>query len=170
MNLHLKRHKLLGVLSKQRGDLKLRKADPMILGVSSESILKDLNCSEDELELITSELRTQDEIKDFDADGVKGFFARPNGVSAFSNKKYLRLNNSRIKNNAKDLVQIIIPVLSLLITLVVILKDNSKNTKEIQTIEQKLESIQDSINILELRTKNYPNHQINMDSLTNGKN
>ncbi len=170
MNLHLKRHKLLGILSKQRTDLILRKADPLILGVSAESILKDLNCNEDELELIASELHTQDEIKHFNAHGVKGLFARPNGVSAFSDKKYLRLNNSRLKNNLKDLVQIIIPVLSLLITLAVILKDNSKNTKEIKAIELKLESIQDSINMLELRTKNYPKSQTNTDSVTDEKN
>ena len=158
MNLHLKRHKLLGILAKQRGDLKLKKADPMILGVSTESILKDLNCNEDELELITSELHTQDEIKYFNAHGVVGFFARPNGVSAFSDKKYLRLNNSRIKSNLKDFVQIIIPILSLVIAVLAIsLKINnlnSKTDKEIKAIELKQESILNSINKLEMKTKN----------------
>jgi hypothetical protein len=146
MNINKKRHKLLELLSKHRNDVKLKKAKHHALGLSFEDIYNELNCNEDELQLIVAELYTCEEIGYHDTYDIVGLFARNNGLTSFSNKKYKRINNAFVKNSIKDLVQIIIPVLSLIITVLVIINNNSKTSKEIKVIEQKIELLQKQIN------------------------
>lgn len=148
MNLELKRHKLLGILSKQRNDLELKKAEYNALGVTFEKIHKELNCNKDELKLITSELYTEDEIGYHDAYDIVGVFAKDKGLSAFANKKYYRIYWKRISDLTKNAVQIIIPILSLLIAFVALTSkieslnkstDNKIDNLEKQVIELKTE-------------------------------
>lgn len=58
MNIDYKRHKLIGILTKQRKDLELKKAEYNALGVPFNKIYKELDCDEDELHSITSDLYT----------------------------------------------------------------------------------------------------------------
>jgi hypothetical protein len=146
MTLNNKRHKLLEFLSNHKNNVKLKRTQSIGIGVSYEEIYKELNCKDVDLQLITAELYSSDEIGFFNAYNIVGLYATEKGVASFSNKKYRRLNNAFIKNSIKDLVQIIIPVLSLVITILVIINNDSKKTKEIKAIEQKLELIQKHIN------------------------
>ena len=161
MNLELKRHKLLGILSKQRNDLELEKAEYNALGVPFEKIYTELNCNEDELKLITSELYTADEIGYHDAYDIVGVFAKDNGLSAFANKKYSRIYWKRISDLTKNAVQIVIPILSLLIAFIALTikidtlnksTENKIDNLEKQVIELKTESEQHKINIKKIDT------------------
>jgi hypothetical protein len=89
MDINLKRHQLLRILSKQRIKVETKKSE--ILGISFDEIFKELKCNEDELVLITAELYDLDEIKYFDFKQIKGVFVRPKGLKAFSNEKYLKI-------------------------------------------------------------------------------
>ena len=144
MNINKKRHELLSLLYKKRADAELRRSDN-IIGVSFEEIEKSLNLTQDELLIVTSELIELEEISFHDASGIKGLFCSKKGATSFANKKYLRANNARIKNDIKDIVQIIIPVLSLIITVMVIALNSSEKTKEIKAIEQKVELLEKQI-------------------------
>jgi len=168
MNLNLKRHKLLGLLSDQRIGVELEKEGYNVLGVTFVVILKHLDCNKDELQLITSELYTSDEIGYHDVGNGSGLFAKDNGLTSFSNEKYVKLNNKIIKNNIKDFVQIIIPILSLIVAILAIsIKINSLNSrteKEIKAIEQKQELILEKIDKLEKPIEIHPTEKKN-DSL-----
>jgi len=161
MNLELKRHKLLGILSKQRNDLELKKAEYNALGVPFEKIYAELNCNEDELKLITSELYSADEIGYHDAHNIVGVFAKDNGLSAFANKKYSRIYWKRISDLTKNAVQIVIPILSLLIAFIALTikietlnksTENKIDNLEKQVIELKTELEQNKINIKKIDT------------------
>ena len=148
MSLELKRHKLLGILSKQRNDLELKKAEYNALGVPFEKIYSELNCNEDELKLITSELYTADEIGYHDAYDIVGVFAKDNGLSAFANKKYSRIYWKRISDLTKNAVQIIIPVLSLLIAFIALsIKIESLN----KTTDNKIDNLEKQV--IELKSE-----------------
>lgn len=160
MNLDLKRHKLLELLSKQRNNVELDKAEYNALGVSFEKIYKKLNCNEDELKLITSELYTADEIGYHDTYNIIGLFAKDKGLSAFANKKYSRIFWKRIADLTKNAVQIIIPILSLLIAFfaltIKIETLNSETEDKIDKIEKEIDSLKSQIlkNNLDLKNKN----------------
>ena len=148
MSLELKRHKLLGILSKQRNDLELKKAEYNALGVPFEKIYSELNCNEDELKLITSELYTADEIGYHDAYDIVGVFAKDNGLSAFANKKYSRIYWKRISDLTKNAVQIIIQVLSLLIAFIALsIKIESLN----KTTDNKIDNLEKQV--IELKSE-----------------
>ncbi len=152
MNINLKRHNLLGILFKPRSEWEINKAENIAIGVPFDKICNELNCQKDELPLITSELFSSDEIGPQNTHGIVGLCAKPKGLTAYSNKKYKRLNNARIKNNLKDFVQIIIPVFALVVailTLSIKIENlNTKTAKEIKTIELRQKHLQDQIDIL----------------------
>lgn len=154
MNLELKRHKLLGILSKQRNDLELKKAEYNALGVPFEKIYSELNCNEDELKLITSELYTADEIGYHDAYDIVGIFAKDNGLSSFANKKYSRIYWKRVSDLTKNAVQIIIPILSLLIAFIALsikIESLNKSTdNKIDNLEKQVIELKSELN----KTKN----------------
>ena len=76
MNLNKKRHKLLELLCKHRNNVELKKAKYNALGVSFTDIYAELNCNDDELQIITAELYTSDEIEYHDAHNITGLFAK----------------------------------------------------------------------------------------------
>lgn len=137
-----KRHKLLEILSKRAIDVQLRKVNESAVGVSYENICKNLNCNRDELYKLSNALFDEKEVGTHDAYQIKGMYATSKGITSYTDKKYLRLRNSRIKNNVKDIVSIVIPVLSLLIALTSIWFKvdtiNSKNEKAIKELKREL--------------------------------
>jgi hypothetical protein len=137
-----KRHKLLEILSKRAIDIQLRNINESAVGVSYEKICERLNCNRDELYKLSNVLFDEKEVGTHDAYEIKGMYATQKGITSYTDKKYLRLRNLRIKNNVKDIVSIVIPVLSLLIALASIWFKvdtiNTKNEKEIKEMKREL--------------------------------
>jgi hypothetical protein len=140
MNDNLKRHKILEILSEQFIKVETEdSSDP--IGVSFEDLQAKLNCSKIELRRVSSTLYDNKEVDYMDI-GLVGMFATEKGLSACSNDKYKRESNLRLKNNIKDLVQIVVPVLSLLIAFLALTfkinKLNEQNEKQLKELNQKL--------------------------------
>ncbi|TDQ28158.1 hypothetical protein CLV82_2960 [Zeaxanthinibacter enoshimensis] len=95
-------------------------------------------------------MRKAEEVVEFKKDDWYGCYINPsNGLESLSNKKYQVRNRKIIKDGLIDFVQIAVPVLSLLITILVIVRDDSKRNSEIEAIEEKIEKLQNRINDLE---------------------
>lgn len=140
MNDNLKRHKLLQILSEHFIKVETEDiSDP--IGVSFDDLQSKLNCSKIELRRISSTLYDNKEVDYMDV-GVVGMFATEKGLSAYSESKYLRESNLRLKNNIKDLIQIIIPVFSLIIAFLALThkleKQNVENEKQLNLINLKV--------------------------------
>jgi hypothetical protein len=106
-----------------------------------------------ERDLILSELNNSKEIIYSETSG-SGYFINPNsGVSALSNKKYLKKNEDIIINWFRIFAQIIVPVLSLIVAVLVLTlklnsftdniesKLNKKNKLELNRLESKINHI-----------------------------
>lgn len=174
MNIDTKRHKLLAILTKQRKDLELKKAEYNALGVSFDKLYNELDCDENELYSIASELYTTDEIGYHDAYNIVGLFAKDKGLTAFSNKKYHNRVIERRKERVKFFVQTVIPILALVIAILSLSVkfENLKiqSDKELQIFEDKLLKQKMRIDSMETNLKNHPNVNRNKDSLNGGKN
>lgn len=142
---NIKRHKTLELLSAKRilgesGQLN----EP--LGVKYEDIYSYLNCNEKEGVLIFSRLFLEKEIAYHNAYGVKGLCLTKEGLTAFSNKKYIHENYSIVTNFLKNIVQIFIPLASLVIAyLALTLRQNEindKHEKEKIILEKRLRDIE----------------------------
>lgn len=156
MNLNKKRHKLLELLSIQLNNFNLKKSYNNTQAIDFETIYKELNCTEDELEIITSELYTCDEI-DYYRNKFVGLFAKKNGLTAFSNEKYLNINRKNRIENIKSFVQIVIPVFALIVAILSFTMkfDNLKKQykKELQEVKLLLLKQQKRIEVLESNTE-----------------
>lgn len=172
MNIDTKRHKLLGILTKQRKDLELKKAEYNALGVPFEKLYNELDCDEDELHSITSELYTSEEIGYHDAHNIVGLFAKDKGVTAFANKKY----SNRIVERRKERVKFILPILAILISSTSLYFSNFANIDEKQfykvnkEMQMKIDTLELQVSKLKLKSYNNLNEYKNTDSLSVGKN
>lgn len=170
MILSRKRHKLLKLLSIHRNNVELGKAKQNALGVSFEIIFKELNCNEDKLQIITSELYTSDEIGYHNAHNINGLFATDKGLSAFSNRKYIKIYWDNFFNTAKNIVQVFIPVFSLIIAYVALTtkSDNLQKQyeKELQEVKFLLLKQQEHTKLLEDRIEKI---QVNPEKNPNEK-
>lgn len=117
MNINKKRHSLLKLLSIQRNNFDLKKASNNNSAVDFKTIFKELSCNEDELQIITAELYTSDEILYHSNYGIIGLVATQKGLSAFSNEKYLNVIRKNRVENTKSFVQIVIPILALIVAI-----------------------------------------------------
>lgn len=169
MNVDSQRHKLLGILTKQRKNLELKKAEYNALGVPFDRIYKELDCNEDELHSITSDLYTSDEIGYHDAYNIIGIFAKENGVTAFVNKKYYYRVLDRRKERIKFFVQTVIPILALLVAILSLTAkfENLKiqSDREIEKLENKLIKQKKQIDSIETVLRIYSIQNKNIDSL-----
>jgi hypothetical protein len=160
MNLNKKRHKLLELLSKHRNNVELKKAKYNALGVSFDEIYKELYCNEDELQILTAELYTSDEIDYHNAHNIVGLFAKDKGLTAFSNRKYIKICWDNFFNTSKNIVQVFIPVFSLIIAYVALTtkSDNLQKQyeKELQEVRLLLLKQQERIKLMEYRMNKTP--------------
>lgn len=160
MNYNLKRHKLLRILSKGRDNFHIIKNRKSVFGVSFDEIYKKLNCDGDELHNISTELYTSKEIEYFDYDGVIGLFSTAEGLTSFSNKKYINVFWGNFFNTSKNIVQVFIPVFSLIIAYVALTTktENLKKQyeKELQEVRLLLLKQQEHIKLLEYRVNKTP--------------
>ena len=168
------RHKALLLLSEKLNHLLENKSGTVggnEAGLSNDELNSLLNIDDRKRRLIFSELFENEEVMPYHLDGVSGCFINSEkGLESLANEKYLERNREIIKKWLKDFVQIAIPVLSLIITILVIVRDDSKRDKEIQAIEQKIEGLQDSIKSMELKNKAVLDYKINDSLPKNGKN
>lgn len=158
MNIDTKRHKLLKILTKQRKDVVLKKVETISLGVLFDKIYDYLDCGEDELHSITSDLYTSDEIGYHDADNIVGLFAKAKGVTAFANNKYLNRVRDRKKEKIKFFAQTIIPVLALVVAILslTVKFDDLKlqSDRELQKLKSIIKEQKLRIDTLEINQKN----------------
>ena len=167
MRFNLKRHKVLGSLSKNHFDANSEKQNKNFkLGLSFSEIDGILKVNPFMREKICAKLLSEKEIE-FANTKVTGFFLTDKGFDSYSSEKYIVENNKIIVKYIKNFVQIVIPIASLIIAILVLsLKINTvtKNIqekvlltteKQIQTIELKL----DSILKLQNKTEHNPKNQ-----------
>ena len=147
MRLNRTRHFVLKKLSQKfidNNENENNKAD--VVGLSFNEIDALLKVTKKKRELILSELDRCNEIVFYELE-QKGFFIEPKiGLSALSEKKYLRKNEDIIIKWLKNIVQIFIPIASLLIAyLALTIKINSNNnlnSKQMKIIEMKIKKIE----------------------------
>lgn len=166
------RHKVLLLLSEKFNKLLNEKTGSIggnEVGLSNEELNSILNIDNRKRRLIFSELFENKEVMPYHLGGISGCFINSEkGLESLANEKYLERNREIVKNWIKDIVQIAIPVLSMIITVLVIIRDDTKRDKEMKDIEQKVEELQENIKSMELRNKILHNYKIN-DSIFNGK-
>ncbi|MBX2963743.1 MAG: hypothetical protein KF687_14630 [Cyclobacteriaceae bacterium] len=143
MDNNLKRHRLLKILAGKY--IKVNLKEENALGVSYEDLRDKLNCGQGELLELGFALREEEEIDFHDAHNIKGFYCKEKGIASFNTKKYVRLNEKLIFDRVKNLVQTLIPILSLVITIgVITISEIRLNAKqdEIERIENRLKEIE----------------------------
>ncbi|GAL69085.1 hypothetical protein [Jejuia pallidilutea] len=168
MNLNRKRHKTLKLLSVSRIQFESGQSDSKTkFGMSFDELQKELKCDRTKCELIFSPLYSNEEIKYTNVD-VEGLISTRKGLTAFSEKKYLKENDKIIVNWLRNFVQIVIPVLALLIAYVSLTTKleslKTQSDKELQVVKKSMLEQKERIKELENKTKIHPNHQKN-DSL-----
>ncbi|TPV31411.1 hypothetical protein FJ651_14550 [Paucihalobacter ruber] len=158
-NLDYKRNILLGLLSQNRIDYTSRKKRDIKLGVSFDVILSKLKCDKYKLEEITSELYEEKEILYTDVDH-KGLYATNKGVVSSKNNKYKKKYEDLWIIMLRNISQILIPIISLIITFYIIAKDEKSTDIKLQELKE------DLLNQIE-KVKYHPNTEYNMktDSL-----
>jgi len=143
MNLDKKRHNLLKILSEKTNNAKIN--NEQCIGLSNEEIFQHLNIDRYELEVIASEFYENKEVNFYSMYEIKrGLCITTKGTSSYSTEKYLKRNRTENINKAKDWVTIIIPIVSVVISLIILCKSKS----EISDIKQQyilIEKTQDSI-------------------------
>lgn len=161
MNNNIKRHRLLNILTEQHVNLELGKTGNNILGVPFEALYRELKCNDSELRRLSSVLLVNQEVGYYDVSDITGLYATEKGIASFTDKKYINENRNRIKSNLKDIVQIIIPILSLAIAFMALtLKIENLtllNSKELQEAKKQINSLKLRIETLESNSKTYLN-------------
>jgi len=119
------------------------------LGLKMDEIDLLLGHRKKDRDLIISELGKSKEIHAFDING-KGFFITPSeGLSAYSEGKYLKRNNDIILKWLRNFVQIFIPIASLVVAILAlslkIEKVQQDMEKDVQRINKRIDSLNKSL-------------------------
>lgn len=171
MNYDLQRHRLLKELSINRLQFEIRDKNFKGLGINFDILYKKLNCNQKQFKEFTSELYDCKEIQHCnDKDrGILGVGMTQVGYTAYSNNKYKKRLRVDILNFTKDVVQIVIPVLSLLIAFIAITGEiydaNKEYKKELQKLESKMQLLQMRIDTIQTHTKIFHQLETTTDSL-----
>jgi hypothetical protein len=144
MDSNLLRHNILKTLVPQHFLALQKEGTP--IGVSSDMICNKAKCSKEEYRMSIMELIDNKEVSPHNAYNVKGIYCTNKGLSAFTDKKYLKLYRKTIRDSIKDCVQIVIPILSLIIAILTITvkisDNNNKTNKIIQQMNKRIESLE----------------------------
>lgn len=115
-----------------------------IIGVSNEFLCKKVNIDKYKFREIVSVLYECGEIEDYNCNDIKGIYATEKGISSFAQNKYIYSFLGDIVNFLKGIVQILIPILSLIITLVIVSKNNNQN----ENFKHRIELLEKQLNII----------------------
>ena len=133
------KHKLLGILSMQFIISGINTSEN--IGLTYDEILEKLKITRLDLDRLTAELFVNKEIAFQNIQGPDGLFSNEIGVMAFSTKKYKKRHNDQIINISKNITQILVPILSLLIAILAIIwkiDANSENNKKVEVLEKRI--------------------------------
>lgn len=139
-----KRHELLGVLAKEFANASPEGSILDII-VTVPTILKKVKISYDEFIFMSEELKVNSEIKYFQVENhfdSPAFYIESRGLTAYANKKYLKVDREEFREDIKFWAQLILPVLSFLIAAIALYL-NIKTQSDINIVKtsQKTESI-----------------------------
>ena len=153
MDFNRKRHKTLKFLSHNRVLFDSGQTENNFsLGKSFTDIEEELNYDRSNCELVFSKLYFDEEVKHTNT-SVFGLYLTQKGLDSFTNKKYVKENNKIIVNWFRNFAQIVIPILSLSVAILVLfLKFNSISAdiklnlnkefkKDFQRLEMKIDSL-----------------------------
>jgi len=186
MNIHKQRHKLLKIISipyiKKKNLLVGKNSLEQVLVQKNnkeksyleiEKILIALKCNRTHLELICFELMNSQEIS-FICEIYKGSSGEElgiqitdKGLQSLINKKYNKISWNEQVKILKDIVQIAVPALLLIVAIITLTSKldnfNKSNKKRFEKIERKIDLLESKINI-ETSFKN-DSLNINKDSI-----
>lgn len=162
MNKNKKKHQLLKILSKQ---YIIGWGSEKSSGLTEDEIERVLKIDNFQLKTITTDLCENDETKHYKPDDIQGWMATEKGVASFNTKKYERIQSKYIWESIKNWVQTVIPVLSLIITIMVIIKNDKATYKELQELKGQIEYIKQQESKFEAPAKIFSNQNAESDSL-----
>ena len=143
MNLDKKRHNLLKILSEKTNNAKIN--NEQCIGLSNEEIFQHLNIDRYELEVIASEFYENKEVNFYSMYEIKrGLCITTKGTSSYSTEKYLKRNKTEKINKIKDLVTIIIPMISVIMSFVIFYTSKTE-VWELKEKNRYIQKTQDSI-------------------------
>lgn len=161
MRYNLKRHLLLKILTNKfvtENEIQplAKNINSDIVGLSFEEIEKTLKISPIQREMILSELDKSEEVIFFNLKEKGCFINEKNGISSFTDKKYILRNRNIIIGWIKDFVQIVIPVLALIVAILSITTkidkfrlqtDKDLNTLKVLIVEQmsRIENLEENV-------------------------
>jgi len=174
MNNDIIRHKVLTILAEKSNNntiLSLNGENTGEYTVSFKDIFANIKCSEVEIVNSVSLLLSNKEVYFYNAE-FKGLLIEDIGIGAYSTKKYLNIYRNNIFQIIKDIVQIFIPVISMIIALVAVSNNGTKNIDkletEIQETQLQLTDMQKALNRSGDSKRIYPyllNESFEQDSL-----
>jgi hypothetical protein len=174
MNKNIKKHLLLRILATQYvkhwNDIETGRKNNYEIGFS-ESYLKDkAKLDQYQLRLLVADLVDAKKIQFYrpNDNDFYGWACTDKGVSSFNNKEYKKLYYNSFWSTCKNWIQTIIPVLSLVITIVVVLNNQDHKEKEIQELTTKIIHIEKQVSTILDSTKT--EYQNQFDSINISKN
>ena len=154
MNKDIKKHQLLRILSEQ---FILGWGTEEPTGLMNNEIKNRIKINDYQLKMLIADLCENGETKYYAPKGDKGWMATDKGIASFNTKKYKRIRNKNIWDLIKNWVQTLIPVLSLIITIMVILNNDKATNKELQELTKRIEYIEQQEPRVPSSTKIFPN-------------
>jgi hypothetical protein len=160
MMMNLRKHKLLGILSKQYILSEIGESENGEIGLNNDIIIKGLKMSKYKYELIKQSLLDSGEVERHNPKYILGLYSTLKGVASFNDKKYTKAFFDDIINILKNIVQIVIPILSLFIAYYAIKlkisEVNNYNQKQIDTLRKEIKILKSNKLKSEIQTKTYP--------------
>lgn len=132
-----KRHRLLGILAKEYANGQGFHGNILDVIVLVPTILKKLNITYDEFVIMSTELLTKKEIKYFGNDNnfdKPALYSTSDGITAYANKNYLKIDNDRRREDIKFWAQLILPVLSFIVAAIALFL-NLKTQTDVNTVK-----------------------------------
>ena len=160
MIMNLRKHKLLGILSEQYILSEIGETENKEIGLNDDVILEKLKMSKYKYELIKQSLLDSAEVERHNPRYILGLYSTLKGVASFNDKKYTKAFFDDIINILKNIVQIVIPILSLFIAYYAIQlkisEVNNYNQKQIDTLRKEIKILKSNKLKSETQTKTYP--------------
>ncbi|WP_310560266.1 hypothetical protein [Flavobacterium sp.] len=158
--MNLRKHKLLGILSEQYILSEIGETENKEIGLNDDVILEKLKMSKYKYELIKQSLLDSAEVERHNPRYILGLYSTLKGVASFNDKKYTKAFFDDIINILKNIVQIVIPILSLFIAYYAIQlkisEVNNYNQKQIDTLRKEIKILKSNKLKSETQTKTYP--------------
>ena len=135
-------HKILGIISERV--IKYGNTFEGLPAVDFATIIKNIKCKREDLDLYTARLFSDDECSYYNVSGVEGLFCKPKGITSYVNQKYLRENNSIITTKIKDVSTIaisFIAIASAIYTAIKAITFEEKNKVDIKKLQTQVDTL-----------------------------